>query len=233
MNAVARLAEPAVADTFAARLALLLSGGRLEVRGVDANGLALLDNTRLPKSADGLLFESPVQLAAPVISNRKTVYIGAQSCMNDGGYLRGPVAAGRYCSIGRRVSIGAGEHAMAGLSTSPFFASKPREAQHVSPTREPRASWTILMHDVWVGDGAVILPGVSIVAGAPARPIGMRFPACIISRVLAAQYWELPPLKTLPAGKVLDFLEAVESRRAANGGAAEFPVYKLCAEPPT
>jgi hypothetical protein len=37
--------------------------------------------------------------------------------MNAGGYIRDRVFVGRYCSIGRRVTLGAGMHNMYGVST--------------------------------------------------------------------------------------------------------------------
>lgn len=66
-------------------------------------------------------------------------------------------------------------------------------------------------HDVWIGHGAIVLPGVSIddgavvgagavvaddvapytiVAGVPAEPIRQRFPADIAARVAATEWWD-------------------------------------------
>lgn len=47
---------------------------------------------------------------------------GLYSYMNSG-FVRSAVIVGRYCSIGRNVTIGSGVHDHAALSTSPFFTT--------------------------------------------------------------------------------------------------------------
>jgi carbonic anhydrase/acetyltransferase-like protein (isoleucine patch superfamily) len=72
---------------------------------------------------------------------------------------------------------------------------------------------TIIGNDVWIGDGAVILLGVTIgtgaviganavvtrnvapyeiVGGVPARRLKMRFPDEVGQELLSTEYWELP-----------------------------------------
>jgi phosphonate metabolism protein (transferase hexapeptide repeat family) len=66
-------------------------------------------------------------------------------------------------------------------------------------------------HDVWIGHGAIVLPGVTIengavvgagavvtedvppytiVAGVPAEPIGERFPDAVAARIEATEWWD-------------------------------------------
>src|SRR5690606_23262164 len=75
-------------------------------------------------------------------------------------------------------------------------------------------------NDVWIGHGAVIMPGVTIgdgavvganavvthdvapyqiVAGVPARPVRQRFPADIAARLMALSWWDWPADKLAQA----------------------------------
>lgn len=202
----------------------------------------------------GLLLEPQAALHAPV-AGMAPCFIGAHSYMNEGGYIRGDdrgVFIGRYCSIGRRVSLGAGRHRIAGLSSSPALRGvKTRgytreEAAQVRPSQPARA--LVVGSDVLIGDGAVIMPGVhigvgaviaanavvtedvapyAIVGGLPARPIGLRFPAEVVERLLATRWWEADAawLNTLPLSNVHAFLEAL----SAGGGVSAHtqPTYVL------
>ncbi|MBI2718272.1 MAG: CatB-related O-acetyltransferase [Rhizobiales bacterium] len=182
--------------------------------------------------------------------------------MNDGGYLRDCVAIGRYCSIGRRVTIGAGMHVMRGLSTSPYLN---REGDRPYTDEEsdtlgfagPRKNLgpTVLGHDVWIGDGVIVLPGVSIgtgsvlganavvtrdvppyaiVGGVPARIIRRRFPEAIVERLLASRYWELPyeSLQAMPVSNIFKFIEKLESSATA-ARTADIPTFGLAVSPAT
>lgn len=170
---------------------------------------------------------------------RQYSFIGAQSYMNNGGYLRDHVLIGRYCSIGRRVTIGAGMH---GLSTSPSLARR-MEAPEEGALRlsQRRPVFTVIESDVWIGDGAVILPGVrlgagcvigansvvtrdavpyGVLAGAPARLLRRRFDDATCEALLASRWWDRPHgwLKALPLhdiGRVLDRLSAAPPEEVA------------------
>lgn len=198
-----------------------------------------------------ILFEQSVVLSSPVIGNN--AFVGANSYMNDGGCLRDGVFVGRYCSIGRRVTLGAGSHSMLGLSTSPAVrrgSANPYTRDQIRDlggrTRKP--PHTILNSDVWVGDGVVITPGVTVgvgavigansvvtkdvppyavVGGVPARIIKYRFPEEIILRLLASGWWEYPAeqMKALPTGNVFEFLAFAEERGLGEG--LPFPTYQL------
>jgi len=154
-------------------------------------------------------FECGVSPNSPVIGAAVgEVFWGAYSYMNDGGYVRGPLFVGRYCSIGRRVTIGAGMHSMTGVSTHPmlkFGAARPH-------LRRSTRKFTVIGSDVWIGDGAIVLPGVEIgtgaviganavvtrdvapyqvVAGVPARVLRKRLDEDQSDALLWSQWWEL------------------------------------------
>lgn len=210
-----------------------------------ASGLATIRKTSEELAEIGItnprflkccLFEMSVSISSPIISRKPGVFIGAYSYMNDGGYLRDGVFVGRYCSIGRRVSLGGGNHPMAGLSTHPLLVygrgrSYSDDEVEMLRIRNPGSSQTIIGNDVWIGDGAVVVAGVTIGTGAvigansvvtrdvppyaisggiPAKTIRHRFPPEVVSKLLASEWWEHPvkALRALPVGNVFEFLEA-------------------------
>lgn len=163
----------------------------------------------IPRMASEIGARNQSQLIA---SNQVGMFIGAYSYINNGGYLRDNVFIGRFCSIGRRVTIGAGMHNMYGLSTHPLIKGSARSPFY-QPAQEtnPRKGFTIIESDVWIGDGVVITPGVtvgqgavigansvvtkdvapySIVGGVPAKLIRKRFPENIIQCLLASKWYD-------------------------------------------
>jgi acetyltransferase-like isoleucine patch superfamily enzyme len=164
--------------------------------------------------------------------------------MNDGGYVRGAVFIGRYCSIGRRVSIGAANHLATGMSTSPAVRgsdlggySEEERLELFGSGARLHATSTVVGNDVWIGDGAVLLEGVqlgtgcivganavvtrtvepyAVVAGLPARRLRTRFPDEVVERLLRSQWWNLPPayLRSLPTSHVVRTLERLEADAA-------------------
>mgnify|MGYP001604243650 FL=1 len=165
-------------------------------------------------------------------------FFGAESYMNAGGYIRERVFVGRYCSIGRRVTLGAGMHNMRGVSTHPGLHGS--RARQYSGEELSRLDWkgakaatpTVIGNDVWIGDGAVILPGVTvgtgsviganavvarnvapyeIVGGVPAKRLKMRFPDEVGQELLSTEYWEWPLeiLKGLPMRNVFEFISRI------------------------
>lgn len=156
-------------------------------------------------------FENHVNIDSYVISYSKTprVFFGAYSYINDGGYIRSDVFVGRYCSIGRRVTIAAGMHSIDALSTSPILC----------PTSYKK-NITIIHSDVWIGDGVIIMPGITIgkgaiigsnavvtkdvepytiVGGIPAKKIRNRFDEHIIAEMINFNYEDYP-LEVLKMG---------------------------------
>ena len=172
------------------------------------------------------LFEDGVALAG--VQSFPNVRIGRRSYMNEG-MIRSGVTIGRYCSFGRRCTIGAVQHPLSWLSSHPF-----QWDPAVDPDgREPASPDTVIGHDVWIGDNCVVLAGVTIgngavigagatvtkevppyavVGGVPAREIRFRFDERTIDRLQASQWWARPDdeLKGLPFGDVAACLDRLE-----------------------
>jgi virginiamycin A acetyltransferase len=183
-------------------------------------------------------FETGARVGSPLLPNTAQGFFGAFSYMNGEGYLRDRVFVGRFSSIGRRITIGAGNHFTTGLSTSPMLSGghaldrySPEELKQLGLENTPRKSaLSEIGCDVWIGDGAVILPGLridhgaviganavvtkdvppyAIVGGTPARILKYRFPQEQIEALLVSQWWEYPveTIKTLPLGNVIGCLD--------------------------
>lgn len=188
----------------------------------------------------GYLFETNTYLASSWSRNGiddARLFLGAESYINTGGYLRGNVLIGRFCSVGRRVTIGAGSHPLASVSTSPRlrgFGSSSYSAEERKRIRQPStpSPFITIQSDVWIGDGAVIMPGITlavgsvvaanavvtedtepyeIVGGVPAHTIRKRFDNDTIKELLKTKWWEGNPddLNKRPAGNVFEFLNSV------------------------
>ena len=114
---------------------------------------------------------------------------------------------GRYCTIGNYVTIGAGEHNVNKISTSPLSIKSASEL-----TELPLE----IKNDVWIGDDAIIRRGVTvgncsvvlpnsfvnkdvpdfaIVLGSPAKIIGYRFEEQTRQQILNSKYWTYNPHK--------------------------------------
>lgn len=223
------------------KLNLFRSSGLDQTISANAAKLEEIGITNL-RFLKNCFFEKSVNVSSSVISNRLTTFIGAYSYINDGGYLRSEVFVGRYCSIGRRVSIGAGSHPMAGLSTHPsliYGRGNPYSDSEIGALgiKKSAPNLTVIENDVWIGDGAVIVKGVilstgcvvgansvvtknvppyAIVGGVPARLIRYRFPAEVISELLSHQWWEYSheTLKDFPLINIFEFIKAIKLHRA-------------------
>lgn len=122
---------------------------------------------------------------------------------------------GKFCSIAAHTRINPGNHPMQRASQSHFTYRASAyfdEAQDDAEFFAWRRSTPVTIgHDVWIGHGAIILPGRSIgtgavvaggaivtkdvapytiVGGNPARPIRRRFPEAIAERLLALAWWD-------------------------------------------
>ncbi|MEQ9036827.1 MAG: CatB-related O-acetyltransferase [Silicimonas sp.] len=126
---------------------------------------------------------------------------------------------GRFCQVanGARFITASANHRYDGISTYPFAIFQGDPAGRPSmPTRFPD---TVIGNDVWIGDGATILPGAqlgsgvivgaravvsgqvpdyAIVAGNPARVVRRRFPDDVIRRLMALAWWDWP-IETIAA----------------------------------
>lgn len=176
-------------------------------------------SVRSTVNLEGILFEFGIGLNSPKIPRGTPAFIGAYSYMNDGGYIRGDVFIGRFSSIGRRVTIGAGGHYMTGVSTHPLLSGgktrntySQEEMAYLKICQEnPTNGVTMIGCDVWIGDGVIVMPGInighgavigansvvtkdvspySIVAGSPAREIRKRFPEDIVNKLIRTEWWE-------------------------------------------
>ena len=121
---------------------------------------------------------------------------------------------GRFCQIahGVRIITDSANHPMQGISTYPFAIFDPaRLRAYVDQLGALRD--TVIGYDVWIGGGAVILPGArigsgviigagavvggevpdyAVIAGNPGRVIRRRFDAATIARLLALRWWDWP-----------------------------------------
>jgi acetyltransferase-like isoleucine patch superfamily enzyme len=131
------------------------------------------------------------------------VWIGRRSYANDA-LIREQTKIGRYCSIGRRVTIGAQNHPLNWLSTHPFQKEKGDTGFQIQSTTIGNDVWicdnAIVRCGVKVGDGAVVAAGAvvtkdvapyTIVGGVPAKKLGQRFDDTVIRRLLRLRWWDL------------------------------------------
>ncbi|MGY8872676.1 MAG: hypothetical protein ACKVJE_19770 [Pseudomonadales bacterium] len=85
---------------------------------------------------------------------------GFSSYMNSG-FVRSNVRVGRYCSIGRNVTLGSGAHDFNAISTSPFFKLN-TDKQVLKLADEKLRLRVDIGNDVWIGDNAYIMSGVNV-----------------------------------------------------------------------
>ena len=220
--------------------------------------LAQLGVTTLHKPGfslpDHTLLEAPCSLKWMDIHH--SLELGAFSYAVSGFFFACRI--GRYCSFGEQVQIGRHPHPMHWVSTSPlFYQSMPAVLDQPLPKGEtlvphkdfPRlgppvtAKLTQIGHDVWIGHGAFILPGITIgtgaviaamsvvtkdvppyavVAGSPAQVKRFRFPKPRIAALLASRWWEFAPwdLKGAPVEQFPNFFQFIKNLR--EGGAKPY-----------
>ena len=124
---------------------------------------------------------------------------------------------GRFCALARGLQfvMNGANHAMTGFSTFPFniFGQGWEEGFDIDTIVSGLKGDTIVGNDVWIGEKAVIMPGVSIgdgaivaahavvtgpvrpyeiVGGNPAKPIRRRFDDETVERLLAIAWWDWP-----------------------------------------
>lgn len=154
---------------------------------------------------------------------------------------------GKFCSVAANVRINALEHPLERVTTHKV-SYRPNEYFRFLGVDQAfrerrRAKRVTIGNDVWIGHGAVVMPGVAIgdgavvganavvtkpvdpyevVAGVPARRVRMRFPAGVAARLAALCWWDWPPerlteaVPDMQALAVEAFLEKWEA--AGEGG---------------
>lgn len=158
-------------------------------------------------------------------------------------FLGDRLVIGRFCALaaGATFFMNGGNHAMDGFSTYPFniFGNGWEEGFDPQTWVDASRGDTIVGNDVWIGNGALVMPGVTIgdgaivaarsvvasdvpayavVAGNPARIVRMRFDDRTIARLLDIAWWNWPA-ETITAhldairGNDLAALEAIEDKR--------------------
>ncbi|MDX2204305.1 MAG: chloramphenicol acetyltransferase [Hyphomicrobiaceae bacterium] len=145
---------------------------------------------------------------------------------------------GKFVSIAAMTRINPGNHPMQRATqahftyrASSYFEGAADEAGFFDWRRSFRIS---IGHDVWIGHGAIVLPGrnigtgavvaagavvtkdvapYTIVAGNPAKPIRRRFPQAIEARLMTLAWWDwsherlhaaLPDFRALPIEAFLE-----------------------------
>lgn len=119
---------------------------------------------------------------------------------------------GSFCSIADGVVIGGAEHPVHWVSSSPvFYLGRDSVKKKFSEFRREPNKQTVIGHDVWIGERAIIKAGVNIgtgavigmgavvtkdvhpyeiVGGVPAKRIKKRFDDELISKLLNSKWWE-------------------------------------------
>jgi acetyltransferase-like isoleucine patch superfamily enzyme len=120
---------------------------------------------------------------------------------------------GSFCSIANGVIVGGGMHPYNWVSMSPvFYEGRDSVKAKFSKHKRVTVKRTIIGHDVWIGQNALIKQGVnvgvgavvgmgsvvtkdvppySIVAGSPAKEIKKRFDNKLIRELINSKWWEL------------------------------------------
>lgn len=120
---------------------------------------------------------------------------------------------GSFCSIANNVVIGGAQHPLSWVSTSPvFYKADGGTGRHLGSLEIPKGKHTIIGHDVWIGQRAIIMQGLTIgngavigagavvtrdvppyavAAGVPAKIIKYRFDENLIEKLQESKWWYL------------------------------------------
>lgn len=151
---------------------------------------------------------------------------------------------GKFCQIaaGAVFVMNGANHQMNAVSTYPFYIMDGWHQNPPPPKEMPIKGDTVIDNDVWIGQNAVILPGVhigsgaiiglnsvvacnvppyTIVAGNPARVIRKRFDDTLIELLLRFRWWDRPvdeidALIPLLSNSDLDFVKSELRRMLGN-----------------
>ena len=166
-------------------------------------------------------------------------YVGRAAVLDE-------VTIGRFCSIGPRTLLGAGDHPADRLSTSPAFYSTRKQANvtFAAETSYVERKRIVIGHDVWIGahvfvrdgvsigNGAIVAAGAvvtkdvepySIVGGVPAKVLKSRFAPEHVKALERLEWWNWPEAKLragqplLARGDVEEFLAWERTFNALDG----------------
>ncbi len=157
-----------------------------------------------------------------IIDNSSVIYSGSQvidSSIGRYSYIGydcniSNATIGNFCSLASNIIIGADQHPINWVSTSPVFEnvknSGPTKRFSTFDVESPKR--TIIESDVWIGHGAIIMGGIkighgaiigagaivtkdvesySIVGGIPAKIIRYRFSEDIRTKLLSSEWWNI------------------------------------------
>ena len=156
-------------------------------------------------------------------------------------WSRDRLIIGKFCQIAAGVEfvMNDANHQMNAVSTFPFYTLAGWNMEPPAPADLPFKGDTVIGNDVWIGQNAVILPGVqigdgaiigassvvgsdvaaySIVAGNPAKELRKRFDDALISLLLQFRWWDKPVdeinalIPLLTSGDLEQVREALQSR---------------------
>ena len=120
---------------------------------------------------------------------------------------------GKFCQIAAGIEfvMNGANHQMNAVSTFPFYTLEGWDMAPPSPAELPLKGDTVIGNDVWIGQNAVVLPGVkigdgaiigansvvgsdvgayTIVAGNPAQVLRKRFDEELIELLLNFRWWD-------------------------------------------
>jgi phosphonate metabolism protein (transferase hexapeptide repeat family) len=154
---------------------------------------------------------------------------------------------GKFCSIAAMIRINPGNHPMHRATQAHFTyrasAYFPGESDDADFFAWRRAHHCTIGHDVWLGHGAIVLPGrkigtgsviaagaivtkdvppYTIVAGNPARPVRRRFSETVEDGLMELAWWDwehemlrqaLPDFRKLPVEDFLSKYKGVKAPR--------------------
>ncbi|MGY2170953.1 CatB-related O-acetyltransferase [Pseudomonas gingeri] len=191
-----------------------------------AGGLPCLDKkTELILEEDAML--GHVNISAAQLTIGAHTYIRSQS------HLWHVSSIGRFCSIGSDVTIGQEKntHPTNWVSSHPFqYTDSPLAYQ-------PKIEMATIGHDVWIGQNAMVMEGVTvgtgaviatravvtkdvlpyaIVAGIPAKVVAYRHPPELVDRLLASQWWdkEIADLQKLSLNEPLRCMDELDRHQS-------------------
>jgi len=191
---------------------------------------------------EGILFEKGIMNNIPSFQDASNkIFLGAYSSIRANGYMRCNVFMGRHSGIGYRCTIAAGMHNFSGVSINPDtimakqgdYTNEELVVLNISrdqtDVKEMNARPVVIGNDVYLGDGIIVMPGVTIgngavvaanavitkdvepytIVGGVNKVIRDRFPDNVKEMLLETKWWNarLDILKTLPVDNVFRFAD--------------------------